>query len=76
MLQSTVKRLSVLNIRLFTTLCNEGHRFFEAEQMHQIDKFGSNILEPAGRNTATALAFADLLSDDDDIVRFEDLYGR
>ena len=48
---------------------------FVADQMRQIDKFGSIIFEPAGRNTAPALALAALLSDEDDIVRFEDLYG-
>ena len=46
MLQSTVKRLSGLNIKSITTLCNEEHRFFVAEQMRQIDSFGSIILEP------------------------------
>ena len=76
MLQNTVKRLSGLNIRSFTNLCNEEHRFFVVEQMRQIDKFGSIILEPAVRNTAPALVLADLLSNEDDIVRFEDLYGR
>jgi len=76
MLQSTVKHLSGLNIRSFTTLCNEEHRFFAAEQMRQIDKFGSIILEPAGSNTAPALALAALSSDEDDFVRFEDFYGR
>ena len=57
-------------------ICNEEHRFFVVEQMRQIDKFGSIILEPAVRNTAPALALADLLSNEDDIVRFEDIYGR
>lgn len=68
MLQSTVKRLSGLSIKSITTLCNEEHRFFVAEQMRQIDRLGSIILEPAGRNTAPALALAALLSEEDDLL--------
>jgi mannose-1-phosphate guanylyltransferase len=68
MLQDTVKRLSDLNIASFFTLCNEEHRFFVAEQMRQIGKLGSIILEPEGRNTAPALALAALLSDEDDLL--------
>jgi mannose-1-phosphate guanylyltransferase len=68
MLQSTVKRLSGLNIRSFITLCNEEHRFFVAEQMRQIDRLSSIILEPTGRNTAPALALAALMSDEDDLL--------
>lgn len=68
MLQSTIKRLSDLNIESFITLCNEEHRFFVAEQMRQIDRLSSIILEPAGRNTAPALALAALMSDEDDLL--------
>ena len=68
MLQATVNRLSGLNIKSSVTLCNEEHRFFVAEQMRQIDKLGSIILEPVGRNTAPALALAALLSDEDDLL--------
>ena len=68
MLQATVNRLSDLNITSSVTLCNEEHRFFVAEQMRQIGKLGSIILEPEGRNTAPALALAALLSDEDDLL--------
>ena len=68
MFQSTVNRLSGLNIRSITTLCNEEHRFFVAEQMRQIGKVGSIILEPVSRNTAPSLALAALLSDEDDLL--------
>ena len=52
MLQETLKRLSGLDIQSSTTICNEEHRFFVAEQLREIDKLGSIILEPVGRNTA------------------------
>ena len=68
MFQSTLNRLSGLNIKSFTTLCNEEHRFFVAEQMRQIGKVGSIILEPVSRNTAPSLALAALLSDKDDLL--------
>ena len=68
MLQSTIKRLSGLNIKSYITLCNEEHRFFVAEQMRQIDTQSSIILEPAGRNTAPALALAALMSNEDDLL--------
>ena len=60
MLQCTVKRLSGLNVSSITTLCNEEHRFFVAEQMRQVDRLGPIILEPESRNTAPALALAAL----------------
>jgi mannose-1-phosphate guanylyltransferase/mannose-6-phosphate isomerase len=42
-------------------VCNEAHRFMVAEQMHQIGAQPQAILlEPAGRNTAPALAVAAL----------------
>ena len=68
MLQATVKRLSELNIKSFTTLCNEEHRFYVAEQMRKIEKLGSIVLEPGSRNTAPALAIAALLSNEDDLL--------
>tara|TARA_B100000787_G_scaffold37354_1_gene26321 strand:- start:26549 stop:27949 length:1401 start_codon:yes stop_codon:yes gene_type:complete len=66
MLQSTVKRLEGLNVESSITICNEEHRFFVAEQLREIDKLGSIILEPAGRNTAPAIALAALSSKDDE----------
>jgi len=58
MLQSTVKRLAGLDVKSSITICNEDHRFFVAEQLREIDKLGSIILEPTGRNTAPAIALA------------------
>lgn len=66
--QSTIKRLDKLDIEKFMTICNEDHRFFVAEQQRKINKKGSIILEPQGRNTAPAIALAALLSDSDDLL--------
>ena len=68
MLQATVKRLSGLNIESSITICNEEHRFFVAEQLREIDKLGSIILEPVGRNTAPAIALAALTVKDDPLL--------
>jgi mannose-1-phosphate guanylyltransferase len=62
MLQATFKRLDGLDIQSSVTICNEEHRFFVAEQLREIDKLGSIILEPVGRNTAPAIALAALSS--------------
>ena len=62
MLQATFKRLDGLNIQSSVTICNEEHRFFAAEQLRVIDRLGSIILEPVGRNTAPAIALAALSS--------------
>jgi mannose-1-phosphate guanylyltransferase len=58
MLQATFKRLDGLDIQSSVTICNEEHRFFVAEQLREIDKLGSIVLEPVGRNTAPAIALA------------------
>ena len=68
MLQSTLKRLDGLDIQTSVTVCNEEHRFFVAEQLRAIDKLGSIILEPVGRNTAPAIALAALSVDDDPLL--------
>ena len=60
MLQSTVKRLDGLDVSNMITICNESHRFFVAEQLREINKLGTIILEPMGRNTAPAIALAAL----------------
>ena len=62
MLQSTFKRLEGLGVFSSVTICNEQHRFFVAEQLREINKLGSIILEPVGRNTAPAIALAALAS--------------
>ena len=66
MLQATFKRLDGLDIRSSVTICNEEHRFFVAEQLREIDKLGSIILEPVGKNTAPAIALAALSSPEED----------
>jgi mannose-1-phosphate guanylyltransferase len=68
MLQATMKRLHGLNVKSSVTICNEEHRFFVAEQLREIDKLGSIILEPVGRNTAPAIALAALLSNEDELL--------
>ena len=62
MLQATFKRLNGLDIQSSVTICNEEHRFFVAEQLREIDRLGSIILEPVGRNTAPAIALAAISS--------------
>ena len=68
MLQQTVDRLKGLPIESSVTICNEEHRFFVAEQLREINKLGSIILEPVGRNTAPAIALAALTEDNDDLL--------
>ena len=58
MLQEPVNRLDGLDISSSIILCNEEHRFFVAEQLREINKLGSIILEPVGKNTAPAIALA------------------
>jgi mannose-1-phosphate guanylyltransferase len=58
MLQDTVQRLSNLEVNAPLVICNEEHRFIVAEQLRSLDKTGSIILEPVGRNTAPAIALA------------------
>jgi mannose-1-phosphate guanylyltransferase len=61
LLQATVKRLQGLNAEAALVICNEDHRFVAAEQLRQINQLNNNIiLEPAGRNTAPAIALAAL----------------
>jgi len=68
MLQATVKRLSGLDVQSSITICNEEHRFFVAEQLREIGKLGSIILEPVGRNTAPAIALAALTAKYDPLL--------
>ncbi len=61
MLQATVARLDGLTGAQPLVICNENHRFLVAEQLRQVEALGRNILlEPAGRNTAPAVALAAL----------------
>lgn len=59
MLQNTVTRLDGLGCTEPMLICNEEHRFIAAEQLRAIGELNHNIiLEPAGRNTAPAIALA------------------
>ncbi|MCH8502322.1 MAG: mannose-1-phosphate guanylyltransferase/mannose-6-phosphate isomerase [Aliidiomarina sp.] len=61
MLQETVTRLQGMEVDAPMVICNEEHRFLAAEQLRQIKQLNNNIiLEPAGRNTAPAIALAAL----------------
>lgn len=61
MLQTTVNRLNGVMCESPVVICNEQHRFIVAEQLRQLNKLTENIiLEPAGRNTAPAIALAAL----------------
>ncbi len=68
MLQSTVKRLSGIDVNEVITICNEEHRFYAAEQLRQINKLGPIILEPIGRDTAPAIALGALSREDDPLL--------
>lgn len=58
MLQETVSRLG--EVEMVNIICNEEHRFLAAEQMRQMNQPCAVFLEPAGRNTAPAIALAAL----------------
>jgi mannose-1-phosphate guanylyltransferase/mannose-6-phosphate isomerase len=59
MLQDTVRRLAGLEVAAPMVVCNEAHRFLVAEQLRSIEcKPRAIVLEPAGRNTAPAIALA------------------
>ncbi|MTD42691.1 mannose-1-phosphate guanyltransferase [Erwinia sp. CPCC 100877] len=61
MLQATINRLNGVACESPVVICNEQHRFIVAEQLRQLNKLTENIiLEPAGRNTAPAIALAAL----------------
>lgn len=62
MLQSTIERLSGLEALEPIIISNEDHRFVVAEQIRRFGKKSRIILEPAGRNTAPAIALAAFLA--------------
>ena len=81
LLQDTINRLHGLkDLEQTVVICNEEYRFMVAEQVHATSIGASSIiLEPIGRNTAPAIAlsaFSAMQTDEDDIVRFDDVYGR
>ena len=64
MLQDTVLRLAGLDAAPPVVVCNESHRFLVAEQLRQLGlKARAIVLEPAGRNTAPAIALAAYAAD-------------
>jgi mannose-1-phosphate guanylyltransferase len=63
MLQEMVARLGKLAHLPPLLICNEDSRFLAAEQMRQMDRADASILlEPAGRNTAPAIALGALMT--------------
>jgi mannose-1-phosphate guanylyltransferase / mannose-6-phosphate isomerase len=61
LLQATVRRLDGLpKVAAPLLICNEDHRFIVAEQVRQLGRQGTVLLEPVGRNTAPALTLAAL----------------
>lgn len=60
LLQETVARLGGLAHSAPMVVCNEETRFLAAEQMRQLGQAAKILLEPAGRNTAPAIALAAL----------------
>ena len=57
MLQETLQRVSKYAKPII--VCNEDHRFMVAQQAHELGLSDVNIIiEPVGRNTAPAIAFA------------------
>jgi mannose-1-phosphate guanylyltransferase/mannose-6-phosphate isomerase len=62
MLQDTCARLDGMESAAPLVICGEDHRFTVAEQLRELDarQAGRIVLEPAGRNTAPAVALAAL----------------
>lgn len=62
MLQETCSRLSGMESSAPMVICGEDHRFTVAEQLRSAGNIGGGkiVLEPAGRNTAPAVALAAL----------------
>ncbi|MFC6635518.1 mannose-1-phosphate guanylyltransferase/mannose-6-phosphate isomerase [Microbulbifer taiwanensis] len=56
MLQQTLQR--VTDYARPIIVCNEDHRFMVAQQAHELGIEVSIVIEPVGRNTAPAIAFA------------------
>jgi len=67
MLQETVGRVTVEGFAPPILICNDDHRFLVAAQMQETGtSHGGILLEPAGRNTAPAVALAALHTMKDD----------
>lgn len=69
MLQETALRLGGMSAAAPIVVCNEAHRFLVAEQFRQLGQPPQSIiLEPAGRNTAPAIALAALKAPPDALL--------
>jgi len=68
LLQATLERVAPLG----TALCiaNHEHRFFVQEALRQSGVTGEQLLEPAGRNTAAAMACAAVTAEPDQLLLF------
>ncbi len=68
LLQATLERVG----SLAPVLCvaNHEHRFFVREAMQHAGVDGEQLLEPAGRNTAAAMACAALMAAESDLLLF------
>ncbi|QMV12959.1 mannose-1-phosphate guanylyltransferase/mannose-6-phosphate isomerase [Vibrio spartinae] len=62
MLQATLERLNGLSSYEPIIISNEEHRFIVAEQVRHFNYISQIILEPAGRNTAPAIALASFIA--------------
>ncbi len=60
MLQSTLDRINGMSASEAIIISNEDHRFVVAEQLRVVGQKARIVLEPAGRNTAPAIALAAL----------------
>ena len=68
LLQATVRRtegIAGFDLVAPRVVCNEEYRFVIAEQLRLMDKPGTMVLEPVGRNTAPALTLAALAASQD-----------
>jgi mannose-1-phosphate guanylyltransferase len=70
LLQQTVLRSRSVDFSSLLFICNENHRFLLAEQLREIDKLDTIILEPVSKNTAPAIALAALNSLEQDSILF------
>jgi mannose-1-phosphate guanylyltransferase/mannose-6-phosphate isomerase len=68
LLQATLERVSSLEPAL--CIANHEHRFFVQEAMSLAKAQGQQLLEPAGRNTAAAMACAAVLVEPNNLLLF------
>ncbi len=68
LLQATLERIASLGPVL--CVANHEHRFFVQEAMQLAAVDGEQLLEPAGRNTAAAMACGAIMADDQDLLLF------